>query len=281
MPWLRPVFLLTWLLGGCSGADLLNAVAPTSGIGVTMDIAYGQGARRKLDIYRPDLANAPVAIFIYGGSWKSGDRSMYRFIGAAFASRGFLTVVPDYRVYPEVKYPVFIDDAAAAVAWTKAHIADYGGDPRRIFLIGHSAGAHIAAMLTLDKAFLARVGLDPDLDIAGMIGVSGPYDFLPLNDPDLDAIFAPAGDLTKTQPIEYARAGAPPMLLLTGADDTTVYPRNSRRLADAIRGKGGQATLKVYPDLGHIMIAAAFSRLLSWKAPILDDCVAFMRSGGV
>jgi acetyl esterase/lipase len=281
MPWLRPAFLLTWLLGGCSGAELLNAVAPSAEIVVTTDVAYGQGPRRKLDIYRPIPANAPVVLFIYGGSWKSGDRSMYRFVGGAFASRGFVTVVPDYRVYPEVKYPAFIDDAAAAVAWIKANIANYGGNPRRIFLVGHSAGGHIAAMLTLDKAFLADVGMDPDRDIAGMIGLSGPYDFLPLHDPVLETIFAPAGDLTKTQPIAFARSGAPPMLLLTGESDTTVYPRNSRQLAEAIQKRGGRASLKVYPGLSHVMIAAAFSRLLSWKAPILDDCVAFMQTGGV
>ncbi len=281
MSWLRPAVMVTWLLGGCSGAELLNAIAPGAGIAVTTDLAYGEGPRRKLDIYRPDRLNAPVVIFIYGGSWKSGDRSMYRFVGGAFASRGFVVVVPDYRIYPDVAYPAFIDDAAAAVAWTKANIAEYGGDPRRIFLVGHSAGAHIAAMLTLDKAFLAHVGMDPDRDIVGMIGLAGPYDFLPLNDPVLETIFAPAGDLTKTQPIEYARSGAPPMLLLTGEGDTTVYPRNSRRLAEAIQGKGGQATLKVYSGVGHVTIAAAFSRLLSWKAPVLDDCVAFMRSGGV
>lgn len=277
----RPVLMLTWLLSACSGSGLLNAMAPSHAITVTSDVAYGEGPRRKLDLYAPAQAHAPVVVFLYGGSWKSGDRSTYRFAGSAFADRGFLTVVPDYRVYPEVRYPDFIDDAAAAVAWTKSHIAAYGGDPDRVFLIGHSAGAQIAAMLTLDKAFLGRVGLDPDRDIAGMIGLAGPYDFLPLNDPDLDAIFAPAGDLRTTQPITYARAGAPPLLLLTGDTDTTVYPRNSRALADRINGLRGRATLKTYGSVGHLSIVGALSGLLSWKAPILDDCVAFMRSGGV
>ena len=278
---IRPVLVLTWLLSSCSGPGLLNAVAPSQGITVTTGVSYGEGPRHKLDLYKPAQAHAPVVVFLYGGSWKSGDRSTYGFAGSAFADRGFLTVVPDYRVYPEVRYPAFIDDAAAAVAWTKAHIAEYGGDPDRVFLIGHSAGAQIAAMLTLDKAFLGRVGLDPDRDVAGMIGLAGPYDFLPLNDPDLDDIFAPAGELRKTQPIHYARAGAPPMLLLTGESDTTVYPRNSRALADRIEGLGGWATLKTYTGVGHLTIVGALSGLLSWKAPILDDCVAFMRSGGV
>ena len=276
-----PVLMLTWLLSACSGTGLLNAVAPSQGIAVTTDVPYGEGPRRKLDIYKPSQPSAPVVLFFYGGSWKTGDRSMYEFVGKAFASRGFLTIVPDYRVYPEVRYPAFIDDAAAAVAWTKAHIADYGGDPDRVFLVGHSAGAQLAAMLTLDKAFLGRVGLNPDRDIAGMIGLSGPYDFLPLNDPDLDRIFAPAHDLAETQPINYARAGAPPMLLLTAESDTIVYPRNSIGLAARMKTLGGRAILKTYSGVGHLTMVGALSGLLSWKAPILDDCVAFMRAGGV
>lgn len=277
----KPVFMLTWLLSACSGTGMLNAVAPTRGISMTTGVAYADGPRHALDIYKPAQAHAPVVVFLYGGSWKSGDRSMYRFAGAALADRGILTVIPDYRVYPEVRYPAFIDDAAAAVAWTKAHIAAYGGDPGRVFLMGHSAGAHIAAMLTLDKAFLAQVGMDPDRDIAGMIGLSGPYDFLPLNDTDLDAIFAPAGDLAVTQPINYARPGAPPMLLLTGEADTIVYPRNSRGLAEWIQAKGGIAIFKTYCGVGHLTIVGALSGLLSWKAPVLDDVVAFVRGGGV
>jgi acetyl esterase/lipase len=277
---LRPVLMLTLMLSACSGAGLLNAVAPTSNIAVTTDVPYAEGPRHALDIYRPPGTRLPVVVFIYGGSWKSGDRSMYRFAGSAFASRGFVTIVPDYRVFPDVRYPAFIDDAAAAVAWTKAHIGEFGGDPDRVFLIGHSAGAYIAAMLTLDKSFLGRVGLDPDRDLAGMIGLSGPYDFLPLNDADLETIFAPAGDLRTTQPIAYARSGAPLMLLLTGAGDTTVYPRNSRNLAAAITAAGGRATLRVYDSVGHLTMVGALSRLLSWKAPVLDDCVAFMRMLG-
>lgn len=277
----RPVLALTWLLGGCSGPALLNAFAPTRGIAVVSNLSYGERPRQTLDIYRPSQRRAPVVVFLYGGSWKSGDRSMYPFVGAAFADRGFVTVVPDYRVFPEAAFPTFVDDAAAAVAWTKAHIAEYGGDPERIFLIGHSAGAHIAAMLTLDKAFLGRQGLDPDRAIAGMIGLSGPYDFLPLHDQDLVPIFVPAGDLRITQPIEFARAGAPPMLLLTGVDDTVVYPRNSQVLAARIVALGGHARVKTYDSVGHLTIVGALSGVLSWKAPVLDDCVAFMRGGDV
>ena len=272
--------MLTLFLSACSGAGLLNAVAPTDDIAIVRDIPYAQGERHRLDVYRPRAPNAPVVVFVYGGGWRSGDRATYRFAGAALAARGLLTVIPDYRTYPQAAFPGFVEDAAAAFAWAKAHASEYGGDPGRVFLIGHSAGAHIAAMLTLDKAFLAAFGLDPDRDIAGMVGLAGPYDFLPLHDPDLEPIFAPAGDLTKTQPITYARAGAPPMLLLTGAGDTVVLPRNSQRLAERIAALGGRAEVRTYEGVGHMTIIGALSRLLAWKAPVLDDSVAFVRASG-
>ena len=209
---------------------------------MTRDVRYAAGERNSLDVYAPDSTSfSPVVVFIYGGGWKDGEKSQYRFVAAALAARGFLTVVPDYRLYPEVRFPVFLRDNAAAVAWTKANIARFGGDPRRIFLMGHSAGAYNVAMLTLDKRWLGEAGLDPDRDLSGMIGLSGPYDFLPLHDPVLETIFAPAGNLCLTQPITFARGNAPPMLLATGTNDTTVLPRNTQHLAAAIRRDGGRA----------------------------------------
>ena len=277
---LRPILMLTWLVSACSGTGVLNALAPSRGIAVEDGVPYAGGIRHSLDIYRPARPDAPVVVFLYGGGWKTGDRSMYRFVGAALADRGFMVVIPDYRVYPEAAFPGFVDDAALAVAWTKAHAREYGGDAGRVFLMGHSAGAHIAAMLTLDKSFLGRVGLDPDQAITGMIGLSGPYDFLPLVDPGLFPVFTPAGDLALTQPITFARAGAPPMLLLTGEADTTVYPRNSLRLAARIGALGGRAEVRQYSGVGHMTIVGALSSALAWMAPILNDCVAFMRKEG-
>lgn len=276
----RSILILTWLLSGCSGADFLNALAPSNGIVVVEGVPYAAGERHSVDIYRPGRSGTPVVVFLYGGGWKAGDKAMYRFVGAALAERGFTVVIPDYRVYPAVLFPAFIDDAAASIAWTKAHVAAYGGDPDRIFLIGHSAGAHIAAMLTLDRSYLGAVGLDPDRTIAGTIGLAGPYDFLPLNDAELDDIFAPAGDPRTTQPISFARANAPPMLLMTGENDNTVYPRNSRALADRIAALGGRATFVSFKGVGHVTIVAALSRVLSWMAPVLDQSVAFMRHEG-
>jgi acetyl esterase/lipase len=218
-----------------------------------------------------------VVVFIYGGGWKDGDKARYRFVGAALAARGFLTVVPDYRVFPAVQFPAFIQDAAAAVAWTRAHIARYGGDPGQVVLVGHSAGAQIAAMLALDKQWLGAEGLDPDRDVAGFVGLAGPYDFLPLHDPELDDIFAPSGDLRLTQPITFARGDAPPIFLAAGTSDTTVLPRNTINLADAIRRDGGRIEKKLYPGIGHKLILGSFAGVLRWFVPVLDDVTAFLQ----
>ena len=223
------------MLNACSPVTVLNALAPSAGITETLDVSYAPGDRHDLDIYAPNgRSAAPVVVFIYGGRWSFGDKADYRFVAAALAARGFLTVVPDYRLYPQVRFPAFLRDNAAAVAWTKANIARYGGDPRRIFLMGHSAGAYNVAMLTLDKQWLAADGLDPDRDIAGMIGLAGPYDFLPLTDADVKDIFSPAEDLRLTQPITFARGNAPPMFMAAGTADQTVMPRNTEHLAAAI-----------------------------------------------
>ena len=274
--------ILLGLLSACSPVDVLNAFAPTEGFRVTSDVAYRSGprpsGRQALDVYSPVRPNAPVVVFLYGGGWRDGRKESYRFLAAELARLGFVTVVPDYRVYPEVRFPGFLFDAAEAVAWTKRNIAQYGGDPKRLFVMGHSAGAHIAAMLTLDRQWLGRVGLDPDRDIAGMIGLAGPYDFLPLRDPVLQTIFAPAGDLRLSQPITFARGDAPPMFLASGMDDTVVLPSNTTKLADRIRVQGGRVQAHLYPSLGHAVLIGAFARGLRWTAPVLDEVAAFLRS---
>jgi acetyl esterase/lipase len=264
-------------LTACSPVAVLNALAPTAGIQETRDVEYAAGERHRLDVYAPAGAvRAPVVVFIYGGGWKDGDKGRYRFVGAALASRGFVTVVPDYRVFPAVRFPAFLQDAAAAVAWTRAHACAYGGDPGRVFLMGHSAGAHIAAMLTLDRQWLDAVGLDPDRDLAGFVGLAGPYDFLPLHDPELVEIFAPGGDLGLSQPIMFARGDAVPLFLATGGDDRTVLPRNSEHLASAVRRAGGRVEERVYPGLGHELMLGSFAGVLRWLAPVLDDVTGFL-----
>ncbi len=276
---LHPVAALM-LLSACSPVAMLNNMAPKAGVTETRDIPYAPGDRHALDVYAPAEPDAPVVVFIYGGGWKDGDKAMYRFVGANLAARGYLTVIPDYRVFPQVRFPAFIQDAAAAVAWTHANVARHGGDPNRLFLMGHSAGAHIAAMLTLDKQWLRADGLDPDTVIKGMVGLAGPYDFLPLHDPELEDIFAPAGDLRLTQPITFARGNAPPMFLAAGSADKTVYPRNTEHLAAAIRRDGGTVEEKIYRGIDHRMIIGAVAWPLRWLAPVLRDVTAFLALHG-
>ncbi len=266
------------VLSACSPVAVLNTLAPTSGIVETRSIPYGAGERQSLDVYGVRNADAPVVVFIYGGGWKEGDKAQYEFVAASLAARGFVTVVPDYRLYPMVRFPLFLQDSAAAVAWVKNNIARYGGDPHRIFLMGHSAGAHIVAMLTLDPQWLKADGVDVDRDVAGTVALAGPYDFLPLHDPVLEDIFAPAGDLRLTQPITFARGDAPPMFLAAGDKDTTVNPLNTHRLADAIRRDGGQAETRFYPGIGHELILGAFAGVLRPFAPVLADVTDFLHA---
>ena len=270
------LLLLPLLLTGCSGTDVLNAFAPSSGIVVRHDLAYGSGPRRGLDLYAPaDASHAPVAVFFYGGGWTEGARAEYRFVGATLAAHGIVTIVPDYRLYPEVRYPAFIQDGAAAIAWARTHAADYGGDPHKLFLIGHSAGAYIAMMLALDPEWLAPYGIAPR-DLAGVVGISGPYDFLPLDTDQLRDIFAPAQPLSVSQPINHVGGAIPPVLLLTGSADHTVLPRNSYNLAAAIRAKGGEVEVKTYPGLNHAFALGAIATPLTFLAPVQGDVTAFI-----
>lgn len=276
MRWRRLSVLLPALaLSGCSPADALNFVALRGGLAITHSVAYGEGARRTLDVYRPDNAAAlPIVVFFYGGSWQTGNKRLYQFVGAALARRGYVAVVPDYRVYPEVRYPEFLEDGARAVRWAKDNAARFGGDPDKIFLMGHSAGAYIAAMVALDPRWLETAGISPDRDIAGLIGISGPYDFLPLRQGTLRTIFG--SNDPATQPISHVSSGAPPALLLTGAKDGIVDPGNSSRLAARLQAAGDAVTLWSYRWVGHLSIIGTFSPLLRFLAPVERDVDAFI-----
>ncbi len=256
--------------------DWLNWTVRAAGMTASRGIAYGRLSRQLLDIYTPEgaLGQCPVILFFYGGLWQSGARGDAAFIAAALVQQGFVVVVPDYRLWPEVGYPYFVDDCKAAAHWVAARISFYGGDPRALFLMGHSAGAYNAAM----------VALSPDVPAAsGMIGLAGPYDFLPLQDPTLEKIFAGPEDPLTTQPISYAHADAPPMLLLTGAMDRVVLPRNTASFAAKLRELGAPVETRIYPRLGHVGILAALAPYLRWYAPVLRDILAFTeecRAGG-
>jgi acetyl esterase/lipase len=257
--------------------DVLNFTIPRAGYTVHRDIAYGDNPRQKLDVYVPDTPapGHPVMVFFYGGSWQSGEKGDYLFAGQAFASKGIITVIADYRLYPEVYFPAFLQDGARAVAWTHAHIRDYGGNPDNLFLSGHSSGGYIAVMLTLDERYLAGAGVQSAW-IKGTAGIAGPYDFLPFTDPKIKALFSTAADID-TQPIHFARTGLPPMLLMTGDKDTEVYPRNTAHLTARLRDLGQPVTERIYPGVAHVGIVLSLANGFRGKAPVLEDITAFVR----
>ncbi len=257
---------------------ILNAVASIGDYRVSENVAYAEGSRHTLDIYRPAHMDkpAPVVVFFYGGSWDQGDKAIYRFVGAALAAQGFVAIIPDYRLYPEVRFPGFLQDAAQAVAWARIHAGEWDGDPSQIVLMGHSAGAHIAAMLTFDRQWLASVGLDPVHGIKAMVGLAGPYDFLPLHSDRLKDIFGPPEGLAATQPINFVTAAAPPVFLGVPQDDSIVKPKNTINLASRIAQVGGHPTVKFYSHVNHLTLIGSFSLLLRWMAPVVSDTAQFI-----
>jgi acetyl esterase/lipase len=242
-------------------------------------IPYAEGKRHTLNLYTPTkpLPGAPLIVFFYGGSWDSGRKETYFFVGQALAAAGVTVVLPDYRVYPDTAFPGFVEDGAAAVAWAWSNIATAGGERRPLFLAGHSAGAQIAMLLGLDERYLAAAGL-PDDAVSGIIGLSGPYDFLPLKQDRFKPIF-PEETRADSQPIRFVDGKEPPVLLLTGGDDDTVNIGNTTRLAEEIAGRGGTVTVKVYPGAGHMATVLALATALPFrKPPVRADIVAFIAS---
>ncbi len=267
------------VLGGCTAAVFLAANVP-SAFGPyerTANVSYGPLPRQQLDVYVPEAPTRQppaVIVFIHGGSWNSGSKEQYRFAGSGLAERGFIAVLPNYRLNPAVRFPDFVADAAEAVAWTLRNIDRYGGDARRVFVMGHSAGAHIALLLTLDRRYLAADGASAD-DLRGVIGLSGPYDFK-IDSDLLRAVFGSAPDMQQTQPVYFARGDAPPLLLIHGTEDVVCWAKHSIRLTELVRAAGGQAELRLYPGLGHGDTLAGLSRLGRGRAPSLDDVAAFI-----
>ncbi|MCJ8142589.1 alpha/beta hydrolase [Ancylobacter sp. A5.8] len=256
----------------------LNMLARLEDVRLIADRSYAEGPPHGIDIYAPRAAGGPrpVVVFFYGGGWEEGERALYRFVGAALASRGIVTLVPDYRVYPEVRFPDFLKDGARAVRWAREHAAEFGGDASLVFLAGHSAGAHIAAMLAFDRQWLEGVDLDSRRDIAGLIGLAGPYDFLPLHSRTLEEIFGEETGRALSQPINFVAGGEVPAFLATGIDDHTVDPGNTARLAARLEQQGGDVTFRRYPRVDHRTVLGALSRPLRLIAPVLDDMDAFI-----
>ena len=294
----RPRRLLHWATAGvllaCAGAALadvglgvLNAAATLRGHQGPSDIAYGPLERQRLDVYRPGAAiaasdkagGAPLVIFIYGGSWNRGSRRDYRFAGAALAAQGFTVLVIDYRLYPAVRYPDFLRDCALAVGYGLEHARELGADPRRVFLYGHSAGAYNAAMLALDPRWLHAVGHSPT-ELAGWIGLAGPYNFLPIVQADVKPVFDWPDTSSDTQPISHVSDLARPLPVFLGAavHDTLVHPENnSAALAERMKARGTDVTYKTYESVNHGLLVGALAWPLTALAPVLNDTAAFIR----
>lgn len=269
--------LLGLAAAACSPLSLLNAVGPRDrGAGrVARDLPYGDDPRQKMDVYAPaQAANLPVLVFFYGGGWDSGDRKDYGWAAQALAARGFVVFVPDYRLVPQVHFPAFIQDAAEATARAGDLAATYGGDPARLGVIGHSAGAHLAMMITLDRRYMAAV--DQPTLIKAAAGLAGPYEFLPFDVAASRNAFGRAPDPTLTQPVTFARADAPPLWLGHGTDDVVVHDEDTTILCERMTAVGGRCEAKLYPGLNHADLIATFSPLFRKKAPVLDDVTGYL-----
>lgn len=268
---------LASFLAACSPA-LLNTFVPRSGYTIQKDIAYGSAPQQKLDIYVPDglTKPAPVLLFFYGGSWQMGDKDGYRWVGQTFAAHGFVTVIANYGLYPPALYPSFLQDGALAVRYVHDNIAKNGGDPARVFIAGHSAGAYNAIMIAANPKYMHDAGGDLSW-IRGAIGIAGPYDFLPMTDPKIITIFGGAND-PATQPITYVDGKRPPMLLVAGTDDQTVDPGNTTRMAAKLKANGSEVETKFYPGIGHIGIILSLAPGFRSKTTLEDDMVRFIES---
>jgi acetyl esterase/lipase len=274
------LLLMAGLLAACSPAGAYNrfALVAAGGLNVTRDQPFGEDPRLKLDVYAPKGGGGkPVLVFIHGGSWSSLDKETHGFVGAAFADEGFVTVVPNYRLVPQVRYPAFLEDNAWAVRWARDNAQRFGGDPERMVIVGHSAGAYNAAMLALDPRWLQGAGV-PRGAVKAWAGLAGPYDFLPLDDRSTIAAFGQAPDLPDTQPVNHAGRGDPPSFLATGLDDTTVEPRHTRVLAAKLQAAGVPVETRFYPGVGHVGVATALGPLFRGRAPVRRDLTAFLRA---
>lgn len=274
------VAIMACFSSACSPVKVLNSLVPESGYEPVSAVEYGSHQRQKLDIYLPKTTQKSdtlkkVIIFYYGGNWDSGERAEYKFAAEALVSLGYIVVVPDYRVYPDVLFPELMADPVSAAKWVKTNIKKYHGDANKVFLAGHSAGAHIVVMMAINPDYLAVKSLKPS-DFAGVIGLAGPYDFLPLKSDRLKTIFGPAAEQWKSQPINFVDGKNPPLLLAVGMKDGTVWPRNSINLAKKINEKNGQVELVEFANYSHVEMVAKLAKPLRGNGELLKQIAAFI-----
>lgn len=272
--------VLVLSLSACSPLRVLSAISPTPGQGSFTDIVYQSERDLMLDVYAPSQSDAasadtlrPTIVFFFGGAWRSGVRADYAFVASLLTKAGFVVVIPDYRLYPQVVFPAFVEDSAAAVAWTFDNAKQYGGDPQQVYVMGHSAGAHIAALLHYDGRYLeaAEASMRP----RGFVGLSGPYDFLPLVSPTMKKLF-PEPLRERSQPVNWVEGNEGPALLVHGLKDSRVKPRNSGALEEAILAADGDVEMIIYPERGHVGVLLALSPLFSGLAPVVTDIERFI-----
>jgi acetyl esterase/lipase len=263
--------ILAAVLTGCSALNVLDVLVPEGEYDLSENISYGDHPRQRLDIYRPAaaIASGPVIVFFYGGSWKSGERSQYRFVGEALTRRGHTVIVPDYRLYPDVTFPAFMNDAARAVGWVRDNLRDKAGNPRPVFLAGHSAGAHISALLAVDDRYLKAAELSGE-NICGVIGIAGPYVFDPRKYRSTRRVFAGLENTDIARPVRRISGKTPPFLLLHGKLDSTVRSSNTVEFAAALQAAGNRAETRLFPDIGHSKILLSISEPFDDIAPVND-----------
>ena len=281
MKWIALASIASFIVfaSGCTSVAFLiaNSATLTGRYDRSTSHAYGPESRQQLDIYSPeDAKDRPVVVFFYGGSWTTGRRGLYRFVGASLAERGIVTVVPDYRLYPQVKFPIFLDDGALAVAWVQKHAHEFGGDPQRIVLMGHSAGGHEAAFLAYDTQLLQKAGAHPEW-IVGLVGLSGPYALEP-NSQILNTIFANPYTEADWQPVRFVTPQSPPTLLVHGTADDVVSIKHTEKLRDVLQENHVRVETHFYPGKSHTDTVAAISVLARGRAPVLDQSVSFIES---
>lgn len=274
-----PLLGLSSLVTGCSTGEILNAVVPKDegSHRVAKDIAYGANARQTYDLYAPKKpkGDLPLIVFYYGGGWYAGDKSLYSFVGRALAALGYLVAVPDYRLYPEVRYPDFLSDCALAFEYIRQNARAHGGNPNKIALMGHSAGAYNAVMLALDDHYL-KLSDDANSPLRAVIGISGPYDFYPFDVKASQQAFGAWPRPEETQPISYARTLKTQFLLMQSRDDEVVGMRNLTSLEAKLKAVNTPVETRLYDKINHQDMIACLSKPLRHKASVLADVKAFL-----
>ncbi|MEJ7686136.1 MAG: alpha/beta hydrolase [Variovorax sp.] len=283
LPLIAAAVIGALLLAACSPLKVLNGLVPSSTYRLEEGVAYGSQARQRLDIYRPLAERLPVegrrplVVFFYGGTWTSGERASYRFVGEALAARGAVVVIPDYRLAPEATYPVFLRDSALAMKWGLDNAARLGADPKQVYVMGHSSGAYNAAMVALDARWLDAVGASPK-QLAGWIGLAGPYDFLPIENPQAQVAFNWPETPANSQPLVHASSASPRALLMAVSKDKLVNPqRNTAQMAVKLRASGVEVQTREFDNLSHITLIGAVAKPLEWLGgPVLPPLLSFL-----